>query len=158
MMGTFTIRRSTPALGLALVLLAAPTWAGTSVGKKIPYHPQSGASNNVKESCALDTKIPEIFAEAIPDVSVGGGGARLELMIRDVHAPPAGAFSGPKWVTIYGTLKRGGREVGSFRAKRNTVWGSGTCGMLYKCVGAIADDVSEWLKNPTKDARLGNAK
>ena len=86
-----------------------------------------------------------------------GGGRRLELLIRDVNAPPAGAFSGPKWVTVYGTLKSGGKEVASFRAKRTTVFGVGTCGMLYKCVNAIADDVAEWLKSPTKEALLGNA-
>jgi len=130
------------------------------VMKKIPYAAQSGASNKVKEQCALDTKVPEILASVIPDLKVVdgfGGGRKLELLIRDVHAPPAGAFSGPKWVTLHGTLKSGGKELGSFRAKRLTVFGAGTCGMLYTCLNAIADDVGEWLKSPTADARLGDA-
>ncbi|MCP3985232.1 MAG: hypothetical protein GY723_12655 [bacterium] len=134
-------------------------WAGTKVAAKIKYHPQSGSSPKVKKECALATRIPEIFAASIDDLSTGGGGGtRLELLIRDIHAPPAGMFSGPKWVTIYGTLKKGGREIGTFRAKRSTFTGKGTCGMLEKCVSVIADDVGEWLKSPTKDARLGDAK
>ncbi len=67
-------------------------------------------------------------------------------------------FSGPKWVRIDGTLKRGGKVVGSFRAKRNTVTGKGTCGMLNRCIAAIADDIAVWIVAPTKDARLGNAR
>jgi len=142
-----------------LFVTAAPSWADTKLASKIKYNPQSGASPTVKKECALDTKIPEIFAESIEGLSLGSGGnSHLELMIRDVHAPPAGMFSGPKWVTVYGTLKKGGREVGNFRAKRITFTGKGTCGMLNKCIAVMADDVAEWLKNPTQDARLGDAK
>ena len=157
-MGNRTLRGLSLAVAI-LFIAAAPGWAGTKVAAKIKYHPQSGSSPKVKKECALDTKIPEIFAESIEGLSIGGGGGtRLELTIRDVHAPPAGMFSGPKWVTVYGTLKKGGREIGTFRAKRNTFTGKGTCGMLTRCVAAMADDVGEWLKNPTKDARLGDAK
>ena len=147
-------------LGAGLCLAVPASAQQVQVLKEVPYAPQSGASDSVKRECELHRKIPESLAAAISDLQVVdkfGGGRRLELLIRDVHAPPAGAFSGPKWLTLHGTLKSGGKEVGSFRAKRTTVFGAGTCGMLFKCVNAIADDVSEWLKSPTRDARLGNA-
>jgi len=147
---------------LLFALSAAPAVAATTqLLKKIPYHPMSGASPKVKEACSLDTKIPELLAASISDIELVDklrGGRVLELQIRDVHAPPAGMFSGPKWVRLDGTLKQGGRVIGTFRAKRTTVTGAGTCGMLNRCIAAIADDLAPWLANPTMDARLGNAK
>ncbi len=152
------------ALGGLLAMAGSPhaaEAASTKVLKKIPYHPMSGASPKVKEECALATKVPEIFKASVPDLQLVdklGGGRRLELTIRDVHAPGGGIFSGPKWVRIDGTLKSGGKTVGTFRANRNTMTGAGTCGMLHRCVSAIADDVAGWIASPTMDARLGNAK
>ena len=55
---------------LGLLLSAAAEAASTQIQKKIPYHPMSGASPKVKEECALDTKIPEAFAAALPDVKL----------------------------------------------------------------------------------------
>lgn len=148
------------ATGAIALGLAAPSLAATQIAKKIKYHPMSGASPTVKEECKLDTKIPEVFAATLPDVKLVDkpSGRRLELTIRDVHAPPGGIFSGPKWVRIDGELKSGGKTLGSFRAKRNTVTGGGNCGMLDKIIGVIAEDVATWIANPSVDARLGNAK
>ena len=149
-MGNRTTRACVATLAWLLALgVAAPAAAATTaILKEIPYHPMSGASNTVKKECALHTAVPEAFEASLPDVKlVGklGGGQRLELTIRDVHAPGGGMFSGPKWVRIDGTLKRGGKVIGSFRANRNTVTGSGTCGMLMRCVNAIADDVAGFV-------------
>lgn len=150
-------------VGLAGIglLTAAAASAEVQVLKKIPYAAQTGASNAVKEECKLDTLVPEALAAASSDVKlVGklGGGKQLEVVIRDVHAPGGGIFSGPKWVTLKGTLKQGGKELGSFTAKRNSLSGSGTCGMLGRSVTAIADDIAEWLKNPSSGANLGDAR
>jgi len=155
-----SIARQVLLLGAGLCFAAASSAQPVQVLRELPYAPESGASDAVKQECELDSKIPEALAAVIPDVKLVdkfGGGRKLELLIRDVHAPPAGAFSGPKWMTLHGTLKSGSKEIGSFRAKRTTVFGKGTCGMLFKCMNAIADDIAEWLKNPTEDARLGNA-
>ena len=146
--------------GVFTLGLAAPSLAATQIAKKIKYHPMSGASPKVKDECQLDTKIPEFFAEELPDVKLVNkpSGRRLILTIRDVHAPPGGMFSGPKWIRVDGELKSGGKTLGTFRAKRNTVSGGGTCGMLHKIGKVIAKDVAEWIQSPTTDARLGNAK
>ena len=148
-------------MALGLVALALPAGAQTvKVLKKTPYAVQSGAPQVVKDECQLDTKLPEALA-SVADVQLVdklGGGRTLELVIRDVHAPGGGMFSGPKWMTVNGTLKQGGKAVGSFRARRNSITGGGTCGMLHRCVGAIADAVAEWLKSPTQDATLGDAR
>ncbi len=148
-------------IGIAVALCAGAASAQVQVLKKIEYAAQTGASRAVKEECKLDTSIPEALAAASSEIKLVnkfGGGKRLELLIRDVHAPGGGIFSGPKWVRIDGELKSGGKLLGSFRANRNTVTGGSTCGMLERCVKAIAKDVSDWMASPSVDARLGNAK
>ena len=147
---------------LLVIGLAAPGAATTTqILKKVSYHEKARTPPKVKKECALRTAVPEIFEEDMPDVQLVdkfGRGARLELIIRDVHAPAGGMFSGPKWVRIDGRLMRGGTVIGSFRARRNAVAGTGTCAMLARSIGAIARDVALWIVKPTKGARLGDAK
>ena len=145
---------------LLSLALAAPGLAATQIAKKIDYHPSSGVTGRVKSECALSTKIPEILAASIPDVEAVDKprGRRLLLTIRDVHAPGGGMFSGPKWVTLHGTLKNGGKTLGNFVAKRNALRGGGTCNMLNHSVTGSADDIAAWLANPSANANLGDAR
>ena len=126
---------------------------------RTPYAP-GALVPRVQDECSLDTQIPTTLAAATGElrtVEKLGKGRRLELTIQDVHAPGGGAFSGPKWVTLRGELRDGDKLLGSFVAKRQTVFGGGTCGMLQKVIDAIAGDVAAWLAAPSTDARLGNA-
>ncbi|MEJ2404442.1 MAG: hypothetical protein P8171_09165 [Candidatus Thiodiazotropha sp.] len=43
-------------------------------------------------------------------------------------------------------LFENGKKIGSFK---------GTCSILGRCVKALGKDISEWLINPTMNARLG---
>lgn len=85
------------------------------------------------------------------------------LLIETSSAFSSGnAFIGHrKLVSIKGRLLDNGAEVGNFTALRNSMGGAfagykSSCAVLHRCQAALAKDVLNWLKNPTKDARLGD--
>lgn len=84
-------------------------------------------------------------------------GHALEVRITQIHAPGGGKWSGPKILSAEGTLYIDGRVAGTFVAKRKTRHGRHTCRMLHNNAEEIAEDIAEWLKNPTMNARLGDA-
>ena len=62
-----------------------------------------------------------------------------------------------------GRLVEDGTEVGSFSGVRSTMGGAfggfkGACALFVRDVEALSKDVAQWLKNPSKDARLGELK
>lgn len=153
------------ALALTGLLLAAtlPATAGAggvTVSREIAYAKTSGVRDKVRSECGLQTLIPAAIAENSSDVELIDGRGNLELEITAAHGPGGGVFSGPKWVEVRGTLRRGGKTLG-FRAKRYSatdVFSGGTCGILAKCGRSIGQDIAAWLANPTPDAELGDAK
>ncbi len=139
----------------ALVLLPVAAAAAVTIPDKIAYDKDSGANDSVKKECGLDTKIPKYVKSA----AGSSGKGSLDMKITHVLAPGGGAWSGPKAVTVSGTLRDGGKVVGTFTARRQTSRGGyGTCQMLERDAEAIGKDVAAWLKSPSMDARLGDAK
>ena len=66
-------------------------------------------------------------------------------------------------MTVTGTLREGGRAVGTFRAKRFTTGGvfagfKGTCSIIGRTTKVIGKDIAAWLENPGMDSKLGDAK
>ena len=120
--------------------------AETQVLRAIPYAKGAEVRQAVRDECQLETKVPAYIAQFGSDVALVdrlGGGRVLELAVTQVHAPGGGGFSGPKWMTVTGTLRERGRVVGSFRAKRFTTGGvfagfKGTCSIIGRCSKAIA--------------------
>jgi len=152
------------AFALASLLVAAPVAAATQVARSIEIAPTAGASGAVQQECQLQTRVPAAIAQAAIDVEVvdnpNKGGRWLELTITEVHGPGGGPFSGPKWMTVTGKLHQRGTVLGSFRAKRLSTGGfvKGTCATLGGCAQAIGRDIAAWLKAPTMDAELGDAR
>jgi hypothetical protein len=143
------------ALLAALVSLPLAAAAEVKVPEKIAYDKNSAATDTVKKECALDTKIPQYVKSA----AGANGKGTLEMRITNVLAPGGGAWSGPKAVTVAGTLRDGGKVVGTFTARRQTTRGGyGTCQMLERDAEALGKDIGGWLKSPSMDARLGDAK
>ncbi len=146
---------------------AAAQGANVRVQAAIPFAQGSGAPQPVIDSCALQTKLPAFLAEAsgrveLVDGRTGTRGRVLDLKITKVHAPGGGIFSGRKWLTVAGTLRENGREIGSFTAARHSTGGAtgaftGNCGILGRAAKVIAQDVAAWLEAPSKGARLGDA-
>jgi hypothetical protein len=162
-----------------LILSAAGVWlllAGGSgaeqsgsiqVLRTIPFASESGVSQKVKDECQLETKVPQFLSSysksvELVDGPLGPAGRVLELKITQVHAPGGGAWSGAKSMTVKGTLRQDGEEIGNFIASRYSGGGAfggykGTCAIVGRCAKTIGKDIAAWLKNPGKDSRLGDA-
>lgn len=150
-----TMKNTRRAIVAALVSLPLAAAAGVTVPDKIGYDKNAAVTDAVKKECALDTKIPQYVKHA---AGLAGTGT-LDMKITNVLAPGGGAWSGPKAVTVSGTLRDGGKVVGSFTVRRQTTRGGyGTCQMLVRDAEAIGKDIGAWLKSPTMDAKLGDAK
>ena len=169
---TCTGKRSVPTIVISLALisgLAAGAGAATvSVSSSTPYASDAAVPAKVKDECAFETRLPQAIAEN-GDVALVEGkvsrtkGRSLELAIHGIHAPGGGVFSGPKWATVRGKLRTGGKVIGSFRAKRYSTGGAfggftGTCGILNRIANAMGQDIAAFIESPSMGAKLGDAK
>ena len=117
--------------------------------------------------CQIDVLLAQWLADRSPVIQIGDVGSAshyLELAITEIHLPGGGAWSGPKWMELTGTLREGDADVvSSFRAKRFSAGGAfgafkGTCHILERVGKAIAHDVGGWLQHPLDGAELGDAR
>jgi hypothetical protein len=147
---------------LAALLAGSAAQAATQVARSIPILPSAGATAAVQNECQLQTLVPQAVQQAGADVTLvdaaAKGGRWLELSISEVHAPGGGPFSGPKWMTVTGTLRDRGKVIGSFRAKRVTTGVRSTCGSLAKVATVIGQDIAGWLAAPSMNAEIGDAR
>jgi hypothetical protein len=117
----------------------------------------------VKQECGVQTDLAAAIARNSDKIQLVEGqpksGLRLEVTITEVHAPPGGMFSGPKWVTAEGNLKQGSKTLRSFRARRNSSGPfSGTCQTLDKVTSVMGEDIGGWLTNENAGSLLGEAR
>ncbi len=174
------MRRSTIiAVPLALVCLAVLLIPAAHAAKKgqlvtisqeLEFTETSGASDNVKAECTLQTRLPQFIKDyakkmnvvLAEDLSDSTEGRVLHIEIVNVLGTSGGAWSGAKSVTVEGKLTENGEVIGTFTARRYSGGGfgagfKGTCSILGRCIKAIGSDIAKWLANPTMDARLGSA-
>lgn len=161
--------------GIALLILGLMAWSGfalagdaVQVQRVISYAEDADVRQAVVDECALQTKIPVFLSKyskksvTLVDGDLSMEGRRLELSITNAFASGGGAWSGAKSVTVKGQLFDGDVVIGDFVATRYSTGGffggfKGTCSIVGRCGKAIAKDISQWLKNPTKGAALGDA-
>lgn len=139
--------------------------SGVSVQRNISFASGSNATDAVRRECKLEERIPAYLVQYDPSVTLvdnvkSAKGRTLHLEISDVYAPGGGGMTGLKRVVVTGKLYENGKLIGSFRDQRTSTggyWGGykGTCGILQRCAKAIGKDIATWLKNPTKDASIG---
>lgn len=127
----------------------------------VAYAPDAGAGK-VEEECDLQSKIPEYFYEYAPSAVPGSGGSArvLQIEIVNVIGQGGGMYTGPKQLTVQGTLTENGQVVGTFKGRRTTTGGAfggykGTCSLMERNAKAVARDISEWITSPSMDALLG---
>jgi hypothetical protein len=139
--------------------------AEVGIPKTVPYAQGVEVPDAVKNECQLGEKVSEfLLHDASVKVSDNPNEGRyLDMSITEVFAQGGGAWSGPKWMTVTGTLMENGKKVASFRAKRFSTGGAfggfkGTCAIIGRCTKTIAEDIAKWLKNPVDGAQLGDAK
>jgi hypothetical protein len=159
-------------IGLAAAVVVAGVSAAAAepvkVARTAAFADGSGASDKVQAECQLETKVPAFLDEFSNDIELvdgapGSSGRVLELRITSVHAPGGGAFSGGKSLTVSGTLRQDGTEIGDFVATRFSgggAWGGykGTCAIIGRCAKTIGKDIAGWLSSPAKGSRLGDAR
>jgi hypothetical protein len=155
-MNSKNMRRALLAVIVSLPLAAA---AQVKVPEKIAFDKAVHVPDAVRKECGLETSIPKYVKASSSGVP---GAKSVDMKITALLATGGGAFSGPKSVTVTGTVREGGKVTGTFVARRNAsagaFGGGGTCAMLDRCAKAIGSDIATWLKAPSKDARLGDAK
>jgi len=136
------------------------------VSSPIPYEKEDVASADVRKECNWNTTMPRYLAkESEGRVTVAEQNIdamtdkRLTLVATNLHTAGGGGFSGPKWLVLTGELKEGGKLIGNFEARRQTIRGSMQgCGTLNSLSEEISGDILKWLKAPSLNAKLGDAK
>ena len=131
----------------------------------IPYANDNTAGEDVRKECTWNTTMPRYLAkESSGRVQVAEPGLdsatdkKLMLVATHLHTAGGGGWSGPKWLVLEGKLMEKGKVLGNFEVRRQTIRGSMRgCGTLESLSEEITDDILEWLKNPSMNAKLGNA-
>jgi len=141
------------------------------VQKAIRFDKSSRVASNIKNECALQTKISS-FIEAY---SVGEGigvirkgkvtsktkGKALVVTITDAVSSGNAFIGHRKFASIKGTLYNNGKKQSSFTAARVSGGGAfggfkGSCDVLGRTAKILGQDVSTWLKHPVNGAHLGD--
>lgn len=159
--------------GLTIIaILAARLVGGTAyaddvvlVPSSIPYQKEETANENIRRECTWNTSMPQYLAkksdgrvrvaekniDAAPD-------KKLMLVATHLHVIGGGGWTGPKWLVLEGKLLEKGKLIGNFEVRRQTMRGSfKTCGTLESLSEEISDDILDWLKTPSLNAKLGDA-
>ena len=154
-------------LYLTLALISSAQADTVTISNSTPFAEDSGASDNVKEECKFETRLPKYIkdkAKRRVDVVlsaehlVSAEGKVLSLEVTNVFAPGGGGYSGSKSVIVSGKLKEKGEVIGSLTARRHTMIGMmpGTCSMLKRLAKKLGEDIATWLTEPTMDVQLGD--
>ncbi|MCP5180532.1 MAG: hypothetical protein H6993_01050 [Pseudomonadales bacterium] len=157
--------------GLVFLLLLSFTPIAEADGRigipaEVPFHPDTTVPEKVKAECDLGGKVATFITKYNSNVVFSTepeNGQYVEMAITEAFAPGGGAWSGPKWMEVTGTLNNNGEKVASFRAKRFSTGGAfagfkGTCSIIGRCTKALGKDIAEWLRNPVDGAELGDAR
>ncbi|MBM0107117.1 hypothetical protein JM946_20470 [Steroidobacter sp. S1-65] len=150
---------------------ASPPADTVFISKSAPFLDEGLIAKNIIEECGLPESQIKLLREKAEksgvslsenEAAVAGMTGKV-LALETTNAISSGnAFVGHrKQVAVRGKLFDNGAEIGNFLAIRNSMGGIGagfigSCAVLYRCQGAIAEDILKWLKNPIKDARLGD--
>lgn len=158
--------------GLFVVVVACVTAAPARaedivlVSSFIPYEKDDTAGENVRKECNWNTTMPRYLAEEsegrvkVAERSIDAvTDKKLALVATHLHTAGGGGWSGPKWLVLEGKMTERGKLLGSFEARRQTIRGSMRgCGTLDSLSEEISGDILEWLKTPSLNAKLGDAK
>lgn len=130
-----------------------------SIPRVTPYADGVG-TDEVRTKCDWNSKLSEEIAHyaetpvSITDMDVSQlSGKVLVMRIVNVHAIGGGGFTGPKWAAVHGELRDNGKLMGSFDAHQNSSVGLTTCGALDHLAKELGDDIADWLKDPTLNAK-----
>jgi hypothetical protein len=143
-----------------------PIWVASTA----PFADPNSIAQNVRDECGLpkeqiDQLLYDTNEASLPikvnDVAVAAKQGRVLLIeITRAISKGTGYLGHNKEVAIQGRLLSDGVEVASFTAMRGSgggMWGAymNACAVMHRCQDTLGGDVTEWLRHPTKDAKLG---
>ncbi len=136
------------------------------VSSLIPYAQDDTAGEDVRKECDWNATMPRYLAkESEGRVKVAEQnieavtGKKLVIVATNLHTVGGGGWTGPKWLTLEGKLTEKGKLLGSFEVRRQTIRGSMRgCGTLESLSEEVSGDILQWLKTPSLNAKLGDAK
>jgi len=130
--------------------------------EETPLSPVADVPADVRKDCSdLGDELPRAIARSSRHVTLVRSpheltGKYLTLEITHVRAGRVGAFSGPKFMTVRGSLIENGKEIADFDAKRGAIAVSNTCSMLDKAQKELGTDIGQWLEHPRPHSHLGD--
>jgi hypothetical protein len=138
--------------------------SGIKIEAVMPALKEDTIDPNVQTTCPLTRKFPEALADA-SDMRVQRTsrdiktvqGKKLLLKAVSTRLAGSGAQKGDKWIKIVGSLVENDREIGSFIALRQTTKARESCDIVKLLSSEVSTDILKWLKNPTANAKLGDA-
>jgi len=137
---------------------------GIKIAETINTLREDTIDQEIKKSCPWNTELPNYLTgmtfgnvyQVADDIGTTGG-KKLLMTIVNSRLLGGGLYSGFKWLTVTGSLVDNDREIGSFIAVRKSFRAWTGCGISDRLSYEIAYDISNWLQNPTLNARLGDA-
>ena len=146
---------------------------GISVAAAMATSNTDSVEEDVRKDCAWDTSLPKYLEEKTDgqvnlvetDINTLKERKLLLTVVDSRIAAGEGyargvdyrASSGAKWINLTGILTENGQDIGSFKASRRTVKGWTGCGVMKSLSEDIGEDIVKWLKNPSMNAKLGEA-
>jgi hypothetical protein len=141
--------------------------------RTIQYSDESMIKEAILTDCNLNSKLLEFIKSyaanngisiELTDDSAGNiNGDFLQVEIRDAVSSGNAFVGHRKFTSIKGSLLRNGSKVASFVGSRHSGGGAfagykSSCAVLGRTVKVLGKDVAGWLRNPTMNAKLGNAR
>ena len=81
--------------------------AKITIPSAVPFSDSASVPQAVRDECELGEKVSSFLDRYASNVQVSdthSGGPYIDMAITEVYAPGGGAFSGPKWMEVTGTL------------------------------------------------------
>ena len=158
---------------MAMLVAAQAAVAGGSVTLKKPvtFNEDADIAKSVLTECKLEEQLPDAIVSSAKDnglvvdtsseATTAGPGRVLELEIYEAVADGNAFMGHHKSMAVKGKLYESGEVVGSFKDRRISMGGAfgqfkGNCSVLERITKEIGNDVGTWLKEPSKNAKLGD--
>lgn len=160
-----------------MVLLAIGTMQAAQaadavlVQRPVPFNEDAEVPGAVRRECKLDEQLPDFLAQYAREkgitvnfasqVEAGSPGRVLVMEFADVVSDGNAFLGHHKSVTVKGKLYQDGKQLGSFKGRRNSMGGAfggfkGACSVLGRSVKALGEDIAGWLAAPSEGAQLGD--
>jgi hypothetical protein len=158
---------------MAMVVVAPAVFAadGVTIKKPVTFNEDADIPKSILDDCKLEEELPAAITKHSKENGIDVAfaaidaaapkGRVMELEIYEAVADGNAFMGHHKSMGVKGKLLADGQVVGSFKDRRISMGGAfggfkGSCAVLLRITNEIGEDVGDWLKEPTKNAKLGD--